>query len=124
MVASHRGFFNIGYETKTKPNKSQWKADFTTQIIGKQRLPDTFQNPEMFRLDEDAPAFVLMSAQVTRVFGSKFEVYIGGENLTNYRQDRPILANSAPFSKYFDASMVWGPIFGAMAYGGLRYVIE
>ena len=124
LVASHRGFFNLGYETKAKPNKSQWKADFTTQIIGKQRLPDTFQNPEMFRLDEEAPAFVLMSAQVTRVFGSKFEVYVGGENLTNYRQDRPILANNAPFSKYFDASMVWGPIFGAMAYGGLRYVIE
>lgn len=124
MVASHRGFVNLGYQTKAKPNKSQWKADFTAQIIGKQRLPDTFQNPEVFQLGAEAPAFVLASAQFTRVFSKRFEVYVGGENLTNYRQDRPILANNAPFSRYFDASMVWGPVFGAMAYGGLRYVIE
>jgi hypothetical protein len=48
-------------------------------------------------------------------------VYIGGENLTNFRQHRPILAADQPFSPYFDASMTWGPIMGAVVYAGFRY---
>lgn len=124
LVAKHRGFFNLGYETKLNANNKQWKFDVTAQYIGKQRLPDTFSNPEPYQLAPYAEAFALLSGQITRVFNKKFEVYLGGENLTNYRQSNPILANDQPFSHYFDASMVYGPIFGIMAYGGLRYVID
>ncbi|MEP6466517.1 MAG: hypothetical protein ABJB05_09425, partial [Parafilimonas sp.] len=53
-----------------------------------------------------------------------FDVYIGAENLTNYYQKNAIIAADEPFSKYFDASMIWGPITGRMFYGGLRFRIK
>jgi hypothetical protein len=34
------------------------------------------------------------------------DIYIGAENLTNYFQQNVIIANSQPFSQYFDASLV------------------
>jgi outer membrane receptor for ferrienterochelin and colicins len=42
----------------------------------------------------------------------------------DYKQQNPIVASDAPFSKYFDASMVWGPIYGRMFYAGLRFKIK
>ncbi len=43
---------------------------------------------------------------------------------TNYAAIAPIVASDAPFNKYFDASMVWGPIYGRMLYAGLRFKIK
>ncbi len=65
-----------------------------------------------------------MNAQVTRVFGERFEVYLGGENLTNYKQTNPILSSEDPFGEYFESALIWAPIFGRMIYGGLRFTIE
>jgi hypothetical protein len=49
---------------------------------------------------------------------------VGGENLTNFTQDKPILAYQDPYGEHFDASMVWGPILGRRFYFGLRYTLE
>jgi hypothetical protein len=67
-----------------------------------------------------------MNAQVSKSFGKSknFELYIGGENLTNYIQHMSIIGADAPFSPHFDASMIWGPVSGALAYGGFRYKIK
>jgi outer membrane receptor for ferrienterochelin and colicins len=51
-------------------------------------------------------------------------MYVGVENLTNYRQPDPIQNAATPFSSGFDAAMVWGPIYGRLTYAGLRYRIE
>jgi outer membrane receptor for ferrienterochelin and colicins len=51
-------------------------------------------------------------------------LYAGSENLLNYRQPNPIVANNDPFGPNFDASMIWGPIEGRRIYMGLRYKIE
>jgi hypothetical protein len=32
-----------------------------------------------------------------------------------------ILSAENPNSAFFDASLVWGPVFGAMAYAGIRF---
>ena len=56
--------------------------------------------------------------------GKKLEVYLGVENLFNYKQDYPIISADDPYSEWFDGSMVWGPVFGRMAYTGLRYRIN
>jgi hypothetical protein len=49
---------------------------------------------------------------------------VGGENLSNYFQNMPILAADQPFGNYFDTSMLWGPLTGRMFYTGVRYFIK
>ena len=70
-----------------------------------------------------APAFSNVNAQITKAF-YKWEMYVGGENLNNFTQKDPILSAKDPFSKNFDASMVWGPVIGRMVYVGMRYKIK
>jgi outer membrane receptor for ferrienterochelin and colicins len=124
FVSKHRGFLTMGYKTKPGKNKSEWRFDGTIQWIGQQRLPDTSMNPEEFQVSANAPDYVQINAQISRAFSPLFELYLGAENLGNFRQDRPIVSAEDPFGEYFDASMMWGPVFGRMIYGGLRWTIE
>ena len=64
-------------------------------------------------------AYEQVSAQITRWF-RHFSVYIGGENLTGFRQKQTIINAAEPFSSSFDPTMVWGPVHGAMFYAGIR----
>jgi hypothetical protein len=66
----------------------------------------------------------LINAQVTHVFSSNFEIYVGGENIGNYKQSKAILGAETPFGPTFDASIVYAPIFGQMYYAGLRFKIK
>ena len=66
----------------------------------------------------------LINTQITRVFSDSFQLYLGVENLTNYRQKNTILGSDDPFGDYFDATYVHGPIFGRIPYIGLRYFIK
>jgi hypothetical protein len=56
------------------------------------------------------------------MFDKKFDMYVGVENILDFKQSNPIIDAQNPFGKsnYFDASMVWGPVFGRMIYSGLR----
>lgn len=122
LVSTHRAFANVGYETKANKKKAQWKFDATFQWIGDQRLPNTQANDPEFQLESRSDDYFLLNAQITRVFSNQFEVYLGGENLLNFQQPNAILSAENPDSQFFDASLVWGPVFGAMAYGGLRWM--
>lgn len=121
LQAQHRFFANLGYVTNAKENGSQWKFDYTLHSLGKQRLPNTDSNPPEFRLGDFSEGYSLMNAQITKVFTEKFEVYVGGENLTNFRQENPVLSAENPFGANFDTSIVYGPIMGRMFYAGFRY---
>jgi hypothetical protein len=59
-------------------------------------------------------------AQISKKI-KNWDIYLGGENLANYRQFNPIIDPMNPFGTKFDASQVWGPIFGVMVYGGVRF---
>lgn len=120
LQAPHRFFVNLGYETRLKDNGAQWRFDYTVHSLGEQRLPNTVVNPPQFRLGEFADGYSLMNAQVTKVFSKAFEVYLGGENLTNFRQVTPVLGADNPFGANFDTSIVYAPIMGRMFYTGLR----
>ncbi|WP_425234579.1 TonB-dependent receptor [Ulvibacterium sp.] len=120
LLARHRFFANLGYQTEIKGNGSQWRFDYTVHTLGKQRLPDTSSNPEPFRLGAFSESYSLMNAQVTKVFSKKFEVYLGGENLTNFTQSNPVLGSQDPFGPYFDTTIVFAPIMGRMFYTGFR----
>ena len=74
------------------------------------------------------PAYPLLYAQVTRRFKG-FDIYIGGENLSGFRQKNVILGDVMPdgmvnpWTMNFDASAVWGPLMGAKIYAGIRVTL-
>jgi len=124
LQAKHRFFGNLEYATHIKEKGKQWKFDYTLNWLGSQQLPTTTTNAIADRLPNFAPAFTVMNAQITRTFSSTFEMYVGGENIGNYRQDKAVLGTSNPFGPTFDASIIYAPIFGAMYYAGLRFKIK
>ena len=120
FVSKHKAFANFAVETAS----SGWKLDATIQWQGQKRIPDLSGNPAaVFAIDE-SPDFFIVNAQVSKSIGKKLEMYLGVENLLNYKQDYPIISADDPFSEWFDGSMVWGPVFGGMAYTGLRFKID
>ena len=116
LIAAHRTFANVAYESP-----SGWKFDYTINRIGSKRLASTEKSPESVKRIERSPAFFLSNAQISKVWNDKFEIYIGGENLFNYRQENPITSADDTSNPFFDASQVWGPIFGSNIYVGFRH---
>ena len=105
----------------TKHNK--WKFDVNLQYNGKGRLPEVLNEVEGLEHTEYSPDFYMLQAQITRKF-KHFSVYAGGENLTDFVQDNPIIGADSPFGSNFDASMVWGPIVGRRFFLGVRYTLK
>lgn len=119
MVSAYKGLFTASYATKF----DKWKFDVTLQLNGKARIPDTQKMPAALQRAPYSPTYVQLLAQVTKKF-KYFEVYLGGENLTNFTQKDPITEYWRPYHTHFDTSMVWGPIVGATIYAGFRYVLK
>ena len=121
FVAKNRAFLSLDYATT-----NGWKINYTITYNGKKRLPNTNANPAAFQLPTYSPDYFLMNMQVTKKFNKKMpmEGYIGIENATNYFQQNAIISAAQPFSQYFDASMIWGPISGRMLYFGWRLKIK
>ena len=124
LTPKHRFFANLGYELQSNSSDSEWNFDLTFNWNERQRLPDTSMSPEEFRQIEYTPSLRTLNFQITKVFSKKFEMYLGGENITNVRQDNPIINAENPFDDYFDSTMIYGPIFGSMYYTGLRLKID
>jgi outer membrane receptor for ferrienterochelin and colicins len=124
FVARHRAFINVAYSTEREdPDEPQMLYDLTVQWFGSKRLPDTRQNPLAFQVRENSPSFVMVNTQVTRSLFKNLDVYLGVENVLDFRQDNPILDPENPNGSYFDSSLIWGPIGGRVAYLGLRWGI-
>jgi len=123
LQAKHRFFANAEYQTHER-NGKYWRFDITYNWIGKQRLPNTSDNSPENQLGDYSNPFGTLNAQITRVFSDKFEVYVGGENITNYQQHRVILGADNPFGSNFDSTIVYAPIFGQMIYAGLRFSLK
>ena len=124
LQTKHRFFGNLEYQTHLLDDGKQWKFDFTINWLGKQRLPTTISNSGLDTMPEYSPSFSVMNMQVTRIFSSIFEVYIGGENIGNYKQEKAILGSDNPFGTTFDTSIIYAPVFGQMYYAGLRFKIK
>lgn len=109
LTSRYKGLVTLSYKTPLE----LWQFDVTGQLNGGGELYDQSRYPAYFQLQ----------AQVTREF-HHFSIYIGGENLTNYKIDQPILHAHQPWTAAFDATQVWGPVTGAMAYVGVRFKLE
>ncbi|WAC01555.1 TonB-dependent receptor [Lacinutrix neustonica] len=123
LTPKHRFFANASYETPIR-NNSKWKFDATFNWLGEQRFSSTIRNPLPYKLPDYSPTVSTLNTQITKVFSPKFEMYLGAENITNTKQDHPILAANDPFGSSFDTTFVYGPIFGASYYAGLRFKIK
>jgi len=119
LVNKYKGLINLSYQTNLK----KWQFDFTAQFNGDTRLPSTASNPIAYQRELTAKPYTIFNAQITKYF-LKWNVYLGVENLTNFTQNNPIIASDQPFSDFFDASMVWGPLVGRKFYLGFRYKIK
>jgi len=124
LQARHRFFANLEFQTHQRENGGNWKFDATWNWLGKQRLPFTGDNSSENQLSEFTQPFSTINAQITKVFSDRFEIYVGGENIGNYRQHHVILGADNPFGSEFDSTIVYGPIFGQMYYAGLRFKIK
>lgn len=121
FVNRYKGLVTLSYAPGT------WQFDLITQFNGDSRIPDMSGNATAVKdgqVLERSPFYVIMNAQVTKKLGKHWEIYAGGENLTNFKQQRPIVAAYNPFSNDFDASMVWGPLSGIRGYLGVRFQVK
>lgn len=118
LMSNHRAFINLAYETK-----KHWSFDYTVNWQGRKRIPDMSSNPIEYQLNSHSPHFFLMNAQISKSWQQKFDLYVGVENLLNYKQKDPILSSDQPFSQYFDSSIIWAPVTGRNIYFGLRFKI-
>lgn len=118
MTSRYKGVLNAQYAT----HLNKWIFDFTASINGPCKVWEFMKGYKGMYSDGWTPVYPLLYAQVTRRFKG-FDLYLGGENLTNYRQQDPILYADQPFSTGFDASCVWGPLMGIRVYGGVRITL-
>ena len=111
LTSRYKGLFTVDYKTPL----GLWQFDVTMQLNGGGRMP----SPVNGLWADSFPAYEQLSAQVTRWF-RHFSIYIGGENLTGYRQRQTIINAADPWSSTFDPTMIWGPVHGALVYIGIR----
>ncbi|MCQ2184794.1 MAG: TonB-dependent receptor plug domain-containing protein [Bacteroidales bacterium] len=117
MTSRYKGVLNIQYAT----NLNKWIFDFTASVNGPCRVYDFMTSYPQYA-DGVTPVYPLLYLQVTRRFKG-VDLYIGGENLTNFKQKDPILGASDVRTPLFDASCIWGPITGIKAYAGVRFTL-
>lgn len=116
LQSRYKGLVTLNW----KPMMQLWQFDVTLAVNGGGRMPKPYMLADgSMSWDEEFPAYPQLSAQVTREF-RHFSVYIGGENLTNYRQPNPIINANNPWSPDFEPTLIWGPVHGIMAYAGIR----
>lgn len=118
MIPRHRGFLNVGYITRNK----RWEYDATISVFGESRLPTYDLSDSTLNIDVKSQVYPMLNAQITHVY-KKWDFYIGGENITNFKQKNAIIDAENPFGSKFDATRIWGPVMGINVYAGFRYSI-
>lgn len=116
LTSRYKGLLTASYSTPL----DIWQFDATLQLNGGGRMPTPALDAQGQPLwGSTFKAFPQLNFQVTRWF-RHWSIYIGGENLTNYKQKNPIISASDPWSPTFDPTMIWGPVHGIMGYIGVR----
>ena len=117
LTSKHKALFTLGYS----PMMGKWNFDITCTINGGGRMPTPYHTTlGTSSWKPSYPTFATLNAQITRNF-RHWSIYLGGENITGYRQKNPIIGANNPWGPDFDATMIYGPLQGAMIYIGFRY---
>lgn len=113
LVSRYKTLLNIQYATKFR----RWVFDATAQLNGPARIPTQTGDLADSR---HSPRYPMFYAQVSRKVG-RFDIYVGCENIADYRQEDPILNWENPYDYRFNSMNVWGPLMGRKFYAGLRF---
>lgn len=117
LTNRYKGLVTATYKTPMEI----WQFDLTLQFNGGGRMPDPYLMADgTMSWNERFGSYQLLNAQIIKNFRWG-NVYVGGENLTNFKQKNPIISAENPWSENFDATMIWGPIDGIMVYAGVKY---
>lgn len=120
LVSRHKSLFTLSYS----PMMGIWQFDVSCAINGSGAMPTPYALADGKQSwNSGFKAYPALNAHITRNF-RHWSVYVGGENLTGYRQKHPIVGASDPWGGEFDATMIYGPLHGAMFYAGFRYNIS
>lgn len=120
LTSKSKGLLTAQYA----PMMGLWMFDVTLAVNGGGRMPMPYEtNTGKLSWNPTYKAFEQLSVQITRNF-RHWALYIGGENLTGFRQKNPIVDASNPWGGNFDATMVYGPLHGAVVYIGFRYKLN
>lgn len=116
LTSRYKALLTASYKTAM----DLWQFDVTLQVNGGGRMPDPYTLADgSLSWQRRFSAYPQLNAQVTRWF-RHWSVYVGGENLTNFKQSNPIIGASDPWSGSFEPTMIWGPVHGWMLYAGVR----
>ncbi len=118
FIARHRLLSTFNYKTLD----SKFQFDMNAHWYGPQTLPNTQSNPEPHRRPDVSESFAVVNTQVKYNFPT-LSVYVGCENIFDFRQLQPIIGWEEPFGAHFDASSVWGPTRGREVYIGMTWKI-
>lgn len=117
LTSRHKGLLSLSWT----PMMGLWQFDATLAVNSGGRIPAPYSLPDGSQSWAGTyKPFPQLNAQLTRNF-RHWAIYLGGENLTAYRQSTPIVDAANPWGDRFDATMVFAPIHGAMIYAGFRY---
>lgn len=117
LVSDYKGLLTASYQTPLK----KWQFDLTGQFNGGGRMPTPDATNPLW--EPNFNAYTVVNAQITKYF-RRWSVYLGAENLFDYKQSHPIIDAGNPRGENFDGSMVWGPVHGRKIYAGLRFNIS
>ncbi len=130
MTSRFKGVLNLQYATRL----NKWIFDFTASVNGSCRVYNFMEDlkdadGKLLYKNGRTPVYPLLYAQVTRRFKG-WDVYIGAENLTNFKQKNVVLGTKDDDGKFvnprvasFDASCIWGPLMGIKAHIGFRFTL-
>ena len=118
LLSQHRGLATLTYKTR-----NNWYFDVLGSLNGPKRLFERPQlNPMPVTQSSKTPAYALFNIQIRKSWNSGWEVYLGAENLGNFRQLDPIFTYAGTGA--IDASYSWGPSNGRMIYAGVRFELR
>lgn len=119
LTSRSKALFTASYA----PMMGMWQFDTSLALNGGGRMPTPYTTADgSLSWNTTFKGYPTLNAQITRNF-RRFSVYAGGENLTGFRQPNPIVEASDPWGSKFDATMIYGPLHGALIYAGFRYNI-
>jgi outer membrane receptor protein involved in Fe transport len=118
LLSQHRGLTTLTYKTR-----NNWYGDVGGSLNGPKRLFERPQlNPMPIPPSSKTPAYALFNMQIRKSWNSGWDVYLGAENIGNFRQMDPIFTYAGTGA--IDASYSWGPSNGRMIYAGVRFELR
>ena len=116
LTSKYKALFTASYKTPL----GLWQVDATCQLNSGGRNPEPYQLSDgSMSWNRRFHSYEQVSMQITRWF-RHWSIYVGGENLTGFKQKTPIYGASQPWGKDFEPTLVWGPVEGRMFYAGVR----